>query len=767
MRTTLRIAITEVRLLFYSPIAWFMLIAFLIQTAIPYVSKMESYDRAQELKAPMMSITMSLFSIPIYGLFQQVAENLYLYLPLLTMGLISREISSNSIKLLYSSPVKISEIIFGKFFAIICFNFLLVAGLGLFVFAAYFTIEYVDVLLLLSGLFGIFLLLGAYASIGLFMSCLTSYQVVAAIGTFVVFAFLNYIGYLWQDIDFVRDLTYFLSISGRSTMIIFGLISTKDVIYFLVIMAVFLSASIIKLQDERNSKPIILKLSRYFFVLFLALFIGYFTSRPAFVGYFDTTRNSSLTISKDVQKILKELPGPLEITMYVNLLDETYMQGQSKFRNSDMDRWERYTRFKPDLEFKYVYYYDEPAGKSSYLYKSNPGKTLKQMAETKAKAYKLDLSYFKTPEEIRTLIDLKPERNRLVMQLKYKRKSTFLRTFDDNMFWPGSSEIAAAFKVLTDSGLSKIAFLDGEYERGIDKLGDRGYNRFTIDKEFRFAMINQGFDVEQLNLQVKDIPSDIIALVIADPRKEFTPEVESKIRNYIKEGGNLLVTAEPGKQVILSPILKDVGIQIKEGTLVQPTKEYTIDFVLPYLTPASGKWGRDFVKSYKDSVPVSTSGVAALDYSKDGNFKVESLLMSDANKSWNKKGRLVLDSTEVFYNSVEGDEKGSFPVALSLTRKIKEKEQRIAVIGDADLMANGVLLKDTKVKTGNFKFNIALFSWFNYGRFPVDVSTTASMDNHVLTNDFYISILKIIFLVFFPGLLLISGSVLLIRRKRK
>ena len=39
---------------------------------------------------------------------------LYLYLPLLTMGLMSREINNGTIKLLYSSPIKVREIVFGN-----------------------------------------------------------------------------------------------------------------------------------------------------------------------------------------------------------------------------------------------------------------------------------------------------------------------------------------------------------------------------------------------------------------------------------------------------------------------------------------------------------------------------------------------------------------------------------------------------------------------------------------------------------------------------
>ena len=63
---------------------------------------------------------------------------------------------------------------------------------------------------------GLYLLVCAYAAIGLFMSSITSYQVVAAMGTLAVLAVLNFVGDMWQDIDFVRDITYWLAINGRA-----------------------------------------------------------------------------------------------------------------------------------------------------------------------------------------------------------------------------------------------------------------------------------------------------------------------------------------------------------------------------------------------------------------------------------------------------------------------------------------------------------------------------------------------------------------------
>ncbi len=170
--------------------------------------------------------------------------HLYLYIPLLTMGLMSREYSSGSIKLLYSSPVSSVQIIFGKFLSMMIYSLILV-GDTLFVCRVHgMERAFFDMSLALSGLLGIYLVICSYAAIGLFMSCLTSYQVVAAVATLGALAFLNYVGRIGQEVPFIRDVTYWLSISGRSDELINGLISSEDVFYFLIVIGLFLTLSI-------------------------------------------------------------------------------------------------------------------------------------------------------------------------------------------------------------------------------------------------------------------------------------------------------------------------------------------------------------------------------------------------------------------------------------------------------------------------------------------------------------------------------------------
>src|SRR5690606_13296833 len=116
------------------------------------------------------------------------------------------------------------------------------------------------------------------------------------VAIFLTIFLLNHVGRMWQQYDFVRDLTYFLSIAGRSNSMLVGLISSKDVIYFLLIIVLFLSFTILKIKGTMESRSWYFKASRYAFCVVIVLTIGYISHRPANTFYLDITRNKVNTI---------------------------------------------------------------------------------------------------------------------------------------------------------------------------------------------------------------------------------------------------------------------------------------------------------------------------------------------------------------------------------------------------------------------------------------------------------------------------------------
>ena len=119
LRLILRIARTELAVLFYSPVAWLLLIAFTCQVGFDF---MNILTEIVKIKALGNTITFSVtagFVLGLKGIYEVIQETIYLYIPLLTMNLMSREYSSGSIKLLYSSPVNSIQIITGKFVSMV------------------------------------------------------------------------------------------------------------------------------------------------------------------------------------------------------------------------------------------------------------------------------------------------------------------------------------------------------------------------------------------------------------------------------------------------------------------------------------------------------------------------------------------------------------------------------------------------------------------------------------------------------------------------
>lgn len=169
MKKVVRIARLELSTLFYSPIGWLVLMVFIIQAGSKYTDSLHVYQQVLFMGRQLKQLTSAVFDGGGSGLFPTIAGYLFLYIPLLTMGLMSREIHSGSIKLLQSSPVKDWEVILGKFGAMMVYAFVLLMVLLIVVFTADHALVRMDLGMVLSGMVGLYLLICAYSAIGLFL----------------------------------------------------------------------------------------------------------------------------------------------------------------------------------------------------------------------------------------------------------------------------------------------------------------------------------------------------------------------------------------------------------------------------------------------------------------------------------------------------------------------------------------------------------------------------------------------------------------------
>ena len=96
-------------MIFTTPVAWIMMMVFTVLCALFFTDVFSRYVEAQAAGSHLSFVTSGMFSSDSMGLFPTVQFYLFLFIPLVSMGMISRDLSTGSIKLLYSSNLMLDR----------------------------------------------------------------------------------------------------------------------------------------------------------------------------------------------------------------------------------------------------------------------------------------------------------------------------------------------------------------------------------------------------------------------------------------------------------------------------------------------------------------------------------------------------------------------------------------------------------------------------------------------------------------------------------
>lgn len=779
MKTIYNIAKNELRLLFYSPIAWILLVIFFVQCGMAFSEVMSMLLRLKALGQGLNAVTNQIFQDSWNGVYPNIQGYLFIYIPLLTMGIMSREKTAGTDKLLLSSPVSEVKIVAGKFLSMMFYGIIMLSGLIIQALFCCIVVKDIDAGPVFSGLLGLYLLLLAYAAIGIFMSSLTRYQIIAAVGTIAALFGLNYMTSVGQGIPVIREVAYWLGIAGRASTFIQGMICSEDVIYFIAVIAFFLALTVIKLKAEsdRCSKAAIT--TSYVTAVLVLCCVAFFSSRPAIKAYLDTTRTKICTLSEASQEVMSNLEGPMTITTYVNLLGNDLYTGLPKNYTRDVDRFSHYIRFKPEIKMKYVYYW-HPSESNPINNKKFEGLTDQEKAEKMAHINKLNIKKFLSPDQLGELeekLDLETEDYRFLRVIEggpYGRIAR-LRMYEDQERHPGEMEITAAMKTLY-ADLPKVGVLAGKGERDVFNIGEKGYFTFASSYVFRHALINQGFDVQVISIE-EDIPEEINVLLIADPQEAYSEEEIARIRKYISEGGNLFIAGKPYNRANLDPVMDEIGLSFMDGILVQNTKDYAQNLTVGDISLDAMKVGKGFasyIRQRNRIAGVNTMAIETAEAAEKG-FEVINMVTTDSlsrknRKVWNELQVSDFENEKAVFNPDKGEkELFSAPIAVALKRTVADKEQRIVVLGNADMISNGeLMMQRSGIRGANFSLISESFRFLSNDQFPIYASRPAGPDRDLLylTREARLWI-KWIFNLVIPGLIALFGIFLLIRRKSR
>ena len=179
---------------------------------------------------------------------------IFFLLPVITMRTMSEDKRQKIDQILLTSPVKLSSIVLGKFFAALAVFAIGFAPTLIFeiIFAAFVS---VNIFSYLYSLLGIMLLGGTLIAIGIFISSLTESTVVSAIITFLINIVLILITLFTSIIQNETIVKIISAISFTNVFQSFSdtVFSIADIIYFLSFIAAFLFLSVRSLEKRRWS----------------------------------------------------------------------------------------------------------------------------------------------------------------------------------------------------------------------------------------------------------------------------------------------------------------------------------------------------------------------------------------------------------------------------------------------------------------------------------------------------------------------------------
>jgi len=175
----------------------------------------------------------------------------------ITMKSISDEKRLGTLEILTTKPITDTAIIAGKFFASVTLIAIAIVPTLFYFYAVYqlaTPIGNVDIGAAIGSYFGLILLAACYASIGMFSSSLTDNQIVALITSMLLnFFFFGVLSMLGEAswLNFVGKSLEWFGLEFHYDSISRGLVDTRDVIYFVGFILVFLGLTKIVFESRK------------------------------------------------------------------------------------------------------------------------------------------------------------------------------------------------------------------------------------------------------------------------------------------------------------------------------------------------------------------------------------------------------------------------------------------------------------------------------------------------------------------------------------
>lgn len=314
--------------------------------------------------------------------------------------------------------------------------------------------------------------------------------------------------------------------------------------------------------------------------------------------------------------------------------------------------------------------------------------------------------------------------------------------------------LTGALRQLNREGERTLAFITGHEERSAVEPGPGNWT--TLAARLRSIGLNS----EDISLVTSPRiePDDVDVLVIADPRRPYFPGEIATLLEYINLGGSLLWVTETALNRQSGSGLSALGLELG----VEPLPGIIIDTA----SQAANTGSPSFVilNSFTQH-PVTQGLTSPVLLPQTKALAVTPLagqtllpLLQTPESSWTETGEL---EGAVQFDKNSDEQSGPLVVGVTIERDIQGKQQRIAIIGDADFAS------DQFIGNGaNLGFSESLLLWLSGESDALSFVTAQAPDAALALGSRSIVIISIALLFVLPIVLFCIAGIIAWRRRR-
>ena len=411
----------------------------------------------------------------------------------------------------------------------------------------------------------------------------------------------------------------------------------------------------------------------------------------------DLTRTHRNTVSAATLEVLNQLDGPIAVTAYALASD-----GRGEGVHRQIQQFMRpYQRAKPDIALTLI----------------DPREQPKAAAAAGVRA----------PVEL---------------VIEYRRRTEHLTEFNEQAF-------ANALMRLARGAERLVLWLEGHGERRLNGAANHDLG------EFGRQLQQKGFRANGVNLALaQEVPANAALLLIASPQADLLPAEVQKIRRYLEGGGNLLWLIDPEPLRGLQPVAELLGLVLTPGTVIDPA--FTARSGPPvYALGTAAGYGRHPITG---ALNLNTLFPYARQIGTTENEAWRATpLIEVAQRGWVEVGKLE--------GAVSFDKSRDFPgpvnIATAFERMVRDRQQRVVVVGNGGFLSNSFLGNG-----GNLDLGMNMVNWLSGDDKLITIQPRPAPDSNLDIEPLTLYFIAFTFLLVLPLAFTIAGAVIWWRRRK-